>query len=99
MFDLLTRTERLHALHYLAKTPVATIGELAEWIVARGGDTSDDPERIAITLHHGHLPNLTAAGLVDYDPDSRIVEASDELASVASYLTLAAWRSEEPVHP
>lgn len=88
MFDLLTRAERLHAFLYLARTSVATLGETAEWIAGQGGDTSDDPERIAITLHYGYLPNLTVAGLVDYDPRARVVEARSELTSVASYLAL-----------
>lgn len=31
-------------------------------------------ERVAITLHHEHLPLLDDVGLVDYDPEARRVE-------------------------
>lgn len=42
-------------------------------------DRPDDVERVAITLHHNHLPKLAAAGIVDYRPASDRVESFDGL--------------------
>ena len=79
MFDVLNDVQRSHALRYLAETPVATLGELAEWIVGQENGTLEDAERIAIALHHGHLLKLAAAGLVDYDQETRTVETTADL--------------------
>lgn len=57
------------------------LGELAEAMVARGdtdrGPRDEDVDRVAITLHHQHLPVLTEAGVIRYDPASRRIEAID----------------------
>lgn len=78
---------RQHALDYLSRTGVASLGELAERIAARNAEHHGDVERIAVALHHVHLPKLAAIGLVDYDPGDRIVEARPELAHADPYLS------------
>ncbi|WP_049928741.1 DUF7344 domain-containing protein [Halopiger goleimassiliensis] len=35
-----------------------------------------DEDRVAIQLHHSHVPALENAGLVTYDPDSGLLEAT-----------------------
>lgn len=51
---------------------------LAETVVSRetGGSDVDDErvERVAVSLHHVHLPKLDDVGVVQYDPDTRRVE-------------------------
>jgi hypothetical protein len=37
----------------------------------RGDANPADPDRVAVSLHHVHLPLLTDLGIVDYDPDRR----------------------------
>ena len=39
------------------------------------GRHGSDPEAVAISLHHTHLPLLTDAGLLEYVPSSKRVEA------------------------
>jgi hypothetical protein len=41
------------------------------------GDVIDEKaiEQVAITLHHTHLPMMGELGVIDYDPDSTIVES------------------------
>ena len=46
-------------------------GELA------GTAVVDDADRAAIELHHIHLPALEAAGVLEYDADSRLVRRTD----------------------
>lgn len=46
-------------------------------------------ERIAIELHHVHLPKLADAGLVDYDAQRKVVRSVRESDAVAPYLRLA----------
>lgn len=60
-------------------TPVA-VDELAEAIAAHddgGPPQSEHVDRIAVTLHHEHLPLMTDAGAIRYEPTSRRVEAVD----------------------
>jgi len=77
MFDVLSDGQRRRALNYLSESEgVVTLGELAERVTR----AEEDPERAAIALHHGHLPKLTDAGLVEYDPVSRTVEGGSDLA-------------------
>lgn len=43
--------------------------------------------RIRIELHHVHVPELVAAGLVEYDDDRELVEPTADFRSVAARLT------------
>jgi|AntDeeMinimDraft_4_1070355.scaffolds.fasta_scaffold00003_201 hypothetical protein len=58
-------------------TPVE-LEELAAGIAARedGNGAADEKaiERVAITLHHTHLPKLADLGVLHYDPESRRVD-------------------------
>ena len=56
-------------------TPVG-FDELAESVAAREAGTARiDVERVAITLHHNHLPRLAKLGVVEYDHEARLVES------------------------
>ena len=61
-------------LRQLATTDgdVASVDDLVDEIVTRA-DLPVDRERIAVALHHGALPHLDEAGLVEYDARSRTV--------------------------
>ncbi len=93
-FGVLSERERQYAVHYLAENDVASLGELAESI-ARHGDVPDDAERIAVALHHSHLPKLATVGLVEYDPATRTVESRPDLTAVTPYLPASALRGTE----
>lgn len=41
-----------------------------------GRDESPSSRSVEIALHHVHLPKLAAAGIVDYDEETRRVEAA-----------------------
>ena len=72
--------------------PVALEG-LVEAVATREADAGGarpDPEELARTLHHTHLPKLAASGVIDYDAEERtvvemrrelVVSARDALAS------------------
>lgn len=68
------------ALDVLTKrpTPVA-LEELAEAVAKHEYDVevppSDILERVVITLHHNHLPKMTDARAIEYDPTSRRIES------------------------
>lgn len=75
---LLASERRRVALSVLAgrSTPV-DLSELAATVAARETDTDADDaravERVAVALHHAHLPKLDDFGVVDYDPEARRV--------------------------
>lgn len=76
---LLAVERRRLVLDILAgNTDPVELDELATGIVERedGTDAVDEPtvERVAITLHHVHLPKVAQFGIIDYDPKTRRIE-------------------------
>lgn len=72
------RREVLRVLRH--RTPPLTLEQLATAVATSELD-SDEPseetiERVSITLHHCHLPMLTANSLVEYDAESNRVTVS-----------------------
>jgi hypothetical protein len=55
----------------------------------RAGSDPVPADRLAIGLHHSHLPKLGDCGLVDYDPESHTV-ASEIPSWVEPYLDVVA---------
>lgn len=58
-------------------TPV-DLADLAAAVATResDGETDGDVDRVALTLHHVHLPKMAAHGVVGYDPDAGRIESS-----------------------
>lgn len=51
-------------------------------------DVSDGTaERVRVSLYHVHLPKLAEAGLVEYDPEQKLVEPTERLDQVQSHLS------------
>lgn len=78
-YDLLAADRRQLALDLLAgQTTSIELEELAAGVAARedGADRVDEEavQRVAISLHHCHLPKLAESGLLDYDPTTRQVD-------------------------
>ena len=72
--QLLASAKRRHALAVLAETSTEVeLEELAERIVERTDGTSpnDDTARVAVALHHVHLPKMDEVGILDYHPSTR----------------------------
>lgn len=57
-------------LHALARQVLDSLGS------ARADSSAADVERLAIALHHNHLPRLADGGLVEYDVDRRTVHVA-----------------------
>jgi len=60
------------------RSAAVPLRELAEDVADRSAavDADDDGavERIAVSLHHVHLPKIADAGIVDYDPEANRVD-------------------------
>lgn len=91
IFELLTNERRRYALHYLSQRVGAVhLGELAEHIAVQEGDpTRDRYERILTGLVHTHLPKLTDAGVVRYDPGRETLKRRESADQLAPFLRLA----------
>ena len=81
-YRLLASDERRAVIAVLAdeEEPV-DLSDLAAAVAARADGVSGEREAKA-TLHHCHLPKLEAAAVVDYDADTRRVEASPSLPAL-----------------
>ena len=91
LFELLADDRRRYALHYLSrKVGAVDLSELAEQIALQEGEpTRDHYDRVLTGLYHRHLPRLTDAGVVRYDPERETVELRDEEERLAPYLKLS----------
>lgn len=76
VFECLADRRRREVVAQLRDREAASLGELAE-----NADGRD--ERLALELHHRHLPKLADAGLVEYDPDDRAVSSTDRTPAAA----------------
>lgn len=71
--DLLSSGRRRHLISYLLERQDETVGvdEVIDWITR---EERPDPgsighrERVAIDLHHVHIPKLADAGVIEHDP-------------------------------
>lgn len=75
LFQVLADEKRRRVLGYLADTDdgVAAFSELLEHVADDSAGESSDNERVAVSLHHNHLPKLADANVVEYDPRSEVV--------------------------
>ncbi len=103
VFRTLSSARRRKLLYYLREHDVATVVELARYLVASETDRALDDsevveateeineealERATISLTHQHLPLLVEASAVDYDTRSETVRYSASPV-LESFLTLA----------
>ena len=90
LFEVLADGKRRQLLAYLVETDddVAAFSELIEHVADDSDGESSDNERIAVGLHHTHLPKLADADLVEYDPRSEVVRYRGG-AVVSDWIALA----------
>lgn len=69
VFELLADEVRREVCLYFTSTPEAVL--TVEDLLSVLGDGRRDRDRLAIDLHHRHLPKLDAAGLIEYDARSK----------------------------
>ncbi len=85
---LLSDSQRLHLLSLLNRSGQRKIDDLARKLAAREQNTrpanisEETQQRIAIELHHNHLPRLAEHDVVSYDQDEVVLmDVFDELES------------------
>lgn len=100
--DLCRDKDRRIVLAVLAhRQRSATLDELAEAVVEHNDDivataSSDDTAgRSKTSLYHCHVPKLAEAGLVTFDADRDLVEATEGIERVEPYLTSVASLKED----
>lgn len=90
LFSILSHRHRRYALAYLLEReePVA-VETVISHVVDRIDSSEETYDRVALRFHHGHLPKLANAGLIEYDRDERIVTPTDSTAAAGPHLELA----------
>lgn len=75
--DLLAKERRRVAVDVLTEAGSMTLEELASEVVDRRHDSTDEDaiERARTSLHHVHLPKMVDIGVIDYDPETKRVQA------------------------
>ena len=96
-FDALKHSHRRYVLYHLSdRSEGASVGELAEriadWEAEAAGEANGitDRERIAVALHHTHLPKLAEIGLIEHDRERDCITRREETADIEPYLEFAA---------
>lgn len=82
--DLLAEKQRWLVLDIISGiTSPIELEELSVRVASfeSGTLTKDDAvERVAISLHHIHLPRLADVGVLDYDQESNVIEPTEPLS-------------------
>jgi len=71
--QLVADRRRRHLLQTLREEDTASVDDLAGKLASDGGAS---PERVAVDLHHNHLPKLADEEIVEYDSRSNTVRYS-----------------------
>ena len=94
LFDLLSNQRRRFAVHALSRQPETEVelGTLAERVAAWENDVDHteldyaERKRVYTALQQSHLPRMDQAGVVHFDKDRGIVEASSVLDDAEIFL-------------
>jgi hypothetical protein len=82
-YKLLASEHRRLTIDILIETtPPVELEDLATEIATRTVDVPSNDgavERIAISLHHTHLPKMANAGLLKYDPELHLIKSAEPL--------------------
>lgn len=104
VFEVLRNQRRRYVLQYLKQDgrPVE-LGDLAQQIAAweyettLEGVTPEQRKRVYTTLQQTHLPKMDAAGILRFDAEEGVIEATDRTEDLNIYLEIVpgreiAWR-------
>lgn len=104
VFEVLRNQRRRYVLHFLKRDerPVE-LGDLAQQIAAweyettLEGVTPEQRKRVYTTLQQTHLPKMDEAGILTFDSDRGVIEATDRTRDISVYLEIVpgrefAWR-------
>lgn len=88
-YDLLGDERRRHALAVLAeRSAPIDLESLAEAVADRetavARPSADEIERVAVSLHHVHLPRAADLGVLDYDAGGNRVEHVETIPAALS---------------
>jgi len=91
LFDILSSDRRRYLLYFLeAESGEAELRELARLVAAHESGitpqnvTQKGEKRVYISLYQSHLPKLEAAGIVEYDSDSKRLTSTERVERVAN---------------
>lgn len=92
-FEALSNRRRRYVVHWLLEAETATeIRQLSKQVAAwendkpRGRVTAQERRRVYNALQQFHLPKLDDVGVIRYDADRGVVEATDDLRRLRAYL-------------
>jgi hypothetical protein len=84
LFQILSNSRRRHIIYYLSEADEPlSLKRLATMIAAAESDTpeseitSEERQRVYISLYQTHLPKLEETGVVTYDEDERLVSLTE----------------------
>lgn len=98
LFEVLADEERRTAIEYLAtETGAVSVDDLAD-VVAAKSDADEGPsqrqEQTKTEFYHVHIPEMEAAGLLDYDEDEQLVEPTERVDIARRLIVQAAETSD-----
>lgn len=94
IFDILKNRRRRLVLEFLRNRRTTTLSHLAEYVAsvenekAIGLLTSSERKRVYVGLYQCHIPKLSEASVVDYDPERKTVELRGLSSQLYPYLDL-----------
>lgn len=102
-FDILSNARRRFILSYLSQTegPVELrelADEVARWETGSESLSRKERKRVYVSLYQTHIPRLKDAGVIDYDPDSGLVQLVDRARDIDRYISKPTEDSKWPLY-
>jgi hypothetical protein len=96
LYRMLADERRRRVLRHLLEHEETTMRELVDVVVGWQASTGavvgpEEHERVAISLHHVHLPLLDQSGLLCYDPGTGAVRFGSPPEAVRQLIRLTYW--------
>ncbi|WP_049927472.1 DUF7344 domain-containing protein [Halopiger goleimassiliensis] len=95
VYDLLSHRRRRRLLYLLLETDRRSVENVAHRLAVVESEDSTDAEdedarrRLAISLHHDHLPRLEEYGIIEYDVDRRTIAVADGFDEIRPFVERA----------
>ncbi|MDG5778873.1 hypothetical protein VB773_03860 [Haloarculaceae archaeon H-GB2-1] len=93
IFSLLASQRRRDLLRYVAhagaEVPISMITEHVTGNETDGGvpSTKSQLKAVYVSLYQTHIPQLVEAGVVEYDPDTKVVRLTQRAEPLLAYLS------------
>ncbi|MFC4436219.1 MULTISPECIES: DUF7344 domain-containing protein [Natrialbaceae] len=93
-YEILSHPTRRSLLRRLRNVETTTVRTAADNLAE--AERIEKAERGEVMLHHVHLPKMSDAGIIDYDPDTGTIRTNETTDAICDVLNGVSSAYDEP---